>query len=280
MSLNQESFATNGERAIHIAVRRHVEEAGQKAPREMYALFDELNVAHFSGQLKQSSIWLSAPGCPRLYGDYSQKEAHGFESFIRIAPYVLRKKGKLFADDVLLHEMVHGFCHEVLNDGEGGYRGHGPKFATKCNEIGRALGLSEVFTRSKKNKDKPLCNHWPHCVRPDGYYGEDETKVERESKPKVVKDLRPDDGLLLETLFEAHEVISIALDGIDSVDILDRPAADGIDEVTKGLGKLQYHLGQVIQKVDRWGDKRTKYAHATGDRAAASFLVRALRGTR
>src|ERR1019366_8546640 len=182
------TFADSGERAIHLAVRYHVEQSGQRAPRETYALFDELNAAHFGGRLKQTSIWITATGCPRNYGDYSPKDPHGFDSLIRIAPFVSRKRGKLFANDVLLHEMVHGWCHEILNDGEPGYRGHGPKFADKCNELGKVLGLPAVFVRTRKNKDKPLCNHWPWCVRrPVGYYGPEEkvpeTRIEPEPAP-------------------------------------------------------------------------------------------------
>jgi hypothetical protein len=166
-------FATRNERAANIAVRETVEERGDEAPRALYQHFDMLQVQYFQNELKPALILLTTPSSPSTYGDYMDEDEHGLRSRIRIRPSLVRHASdpdNVFAKDVLLHEMVHAWQHEVALEPEGGYRGHGPVFAAKCNEIGRKLGLPDVFVRSKKNKGKPLCNQWPHCVRPAGYY--------------------------------------------------------------------------------------------------------------
>lgn len=45
----------------------------------------------------------------------------GIESRIRIAPAAVRR-GELFVLDVLLHEIIHAWQHEVAHDLEIGYR--------------------------------------------------------------------------------------------------------------------------------------------------------------
>ena len=99
----------------------------------------------------------------RAEGDYVAQDAHGIPSRIRIAPRIERY-GNLYLLDVLLHEMVHAWQHEVLDDLENGYRGHGPRFCQKANEIGRKLGLGPVAPKGRGGLPRP--DSWPSNVRP------------------------------------------------------------------------------------------------------------------
>lgn len=152
------------ERAPHLAVRATVDEHGDRAPRELYQAFDIFNAELFNGELGAPLILITAPGAPNRLGDYTPRDPHGLQSVIRIAPHVLRS-GMPLAKDVLLHECVHAWAHEVAHVPERGYRGHGPTFAAKCNEIGARLGLPEVFVRGRGVDKARLCNYWP--VRPE-----------------------------------------------------------------------------------------------------------------
>lgn len=156
------------ERRPHTVTRLVVEKLGQEAPRALYRAFDEFNAKFFEGKLGAPLIFITPAGSPRAWGDYAARDVHGLRSKIRIAPSVLAR-GERFAIDVLLHEMVHAYQSEIDGDTEmKGYRGHGPVFASKCNAIGKELGLPEVGV--KKRKGLPDCAQWPVCVRPDGYY--------------------------------------------------------------------------------------------------------------
>jgi len=76
--------------------------------------------------------------------------------------------------DVLLHETVHQYHQEVTGEAEESYKGHGPAFRDTCNELGEQLGLPTVRVAKARGleKDLPSCAHWPHNVRPTGYYKE------------------------------------------------------------------------------------------------------------
>lgn len=144
-----------------------VDSLGQEAPQALYRAFDAFNAEHFDGKLGAPLILITPPAGARALGDYSERDVHGLRSTIRIAPSTFRR-GERFAIDVLLHEMVHAYQSEVDGQTEDGYRGHGPRFAAKCNEIGAKLGLPDVGV--KKRKGLPDCAQWPICVRPGGYY--------------------------------------------------------------------------------------------------------------
>jgi hypothetical protein len=129
-------------------------------------------------------ILITTPSSPRAWADYIDKDVHGIQSRVRLAAKVF-ENGQLFALDVLLHELVHAWQAEVVHDRELGYRGHGPKFAAKCNEIGARLGLPPVGVKGRDGL--PDCAQWPMCVRPPDYYGPAKQKPERkkrEPKPK------------------------------------------------------------------------------------------------
>lgn len=164
-------------RRVHEAMETTVEQSGTAAPRALYAAFRKFNAEHFGGKLGAPLIWIGACS-PRALGDYCGRDVHGLESRIRISDAAIRR-GVEFATWVLLHEMVHAWCHEVEKDGERGYRGHGPKFAAKCNEIGRTYGFRECAAKGRR-KGMPECAQWPFSVmgvrleaegRPEGEAG-------------------------------------------------------------------------------------------------------------
>jgi hypothetical protein len=78
----------------------------------------------------------------------------------------------LFVGDVLLHETIHQYHHEVTGKTEDSYKGHGPHFRDTCNVIGKKLGLAQVRVAKARGKDKNFlsCADWPNCVRPRDYY--------------------------------------------------------------------------------------------------------------
>lgn len=147
---------------VNAAWREHVEEHGTDAPRELYEAFDEFNREHFDASLAVPLILISAPASPRALGSYHPTDAHGVQSRITIPERTI-KKGE--GHDTLLHEMVHQWCHEIKGADEAKWKGHGPIFAAKCNEIGQVLKVPEVFVRGKR-KGKPDPSNWPHRVWP------------------------------------------------------------------------------------------------------------------
>lgn len=170
------------ERAPALAHRRlaAAEPTEFPAPAILYERFDAWNARFFGGRLQQALIMIT--NCAlRALADYCPADVNGIRSRIRIAPHLWVKGGGRLLLDSLLHEMVHAWCHEIEQDIEPGYRGHGPKFAAKCNEIGAILGLPDVAPKGRNGK--PDCAHWP--IRPDGYYGPDwpRRKRGRQSSP-------------------------------------------------------------------------------------------------
>ena len=130
-------------------------------------------------------ILLSPPARAQAIGDYGEVSSFGGHSQIRIRPTLFSGEHKLLRDgdeyeegralfiaDVLLHEFVHQYQHEIDGEPEESYRGHGPRFAATCNRIGEKLSLPPVRVAKARGKDKdlPSCAQWPHCVRPAGYY--------------------------------------------------------------------------------------------------------------
>ncbi len=173
-------------RAPHRAFRDIVTTDGDAAPRYCFDAAERFIGEHFAGELELPFIMITEVS-PRSWGDAIPVDVHGVRSRIRIAPRAVRE-GQRFAEDVVLHELIHVWQYEVVHDREPGYRGHGPGFATKCNEIGEKLGLPPVYARPRgKNAGKPDCKHWPHNVRPAGYYGDDTAEDKaKPDKPKKV----------------------------------------------------------------------------------------------
>jgi hypothetical protein len=173
-------------RAPHRATRAVVENEGQAFVPRLYAAFDAFNARHFAGRLEAPLI-LVTPTAPRSRGDYQAKDVHGLQSLIRLHPFTCAM-GELFALDVLLHEMVHAWSHEIAHESEDGYEGHGPKFASKCNVIGEQLGLPRVSPKGRQGLAN--CSRWPVCVRPPGYYDSEAAELERGKcqRPRVERE--------------------------------------------------------------------------------------------
>lgn len=161
------------------------------APAGLYTLFDTYNAVFFSGKLLQAILLIT--DCPlRAWGDYCPADVNGLRSRIRLQPKLwttanIRSDadwiylGRLAAD-VLLHEMVHAWQYEIDGDMELGYRGHGPQFAAKCNEIGALLGLAPVSPKGRHGR--PDCARWPMIVRPVDYYGDVIPREKERAEPK------------------------------------------------------------------------------------------------
>jgi hypothetical protein len=162
-------------RAPNKATRQIVDFAGEELVQALYAAFDEFNRDHFGSELAPPMLLVTYTS-PRAFGDHQRTDVHGLRSVIRIHPKTL-SRGLLFARDVLLHEMVHVYQGEIVGDLEPGYRGHGPLFAAKCNEIGARLGLPQVGVKGRKGL--PDSAQWPVNVRAGGYYGNEDAENER-----------------------------------------------------------------------------------------------------
>jgi hypothetical protein len=179
---NQLLIETNvSARLPHVALANQVELQGTDAARALYEAARLFNSEHFEGSLLPCFVEITPPASMRALADYRPRSQEGVDSHIRIGFRVIEQGGR-YALDVLLHEMVHAYCFEILGDIEPGYAGHGPKWTAQCNRVGRKLGLAEVFT---KGRGGPSSARWPMSVRPEGYYGEpEETEPKREPKQR------------------------------------------------------------------------------------------------
>jgi hypothetical protein len=155
-------------RKAHLAVAEVVHSQGSNDARKLYKLFHIYNETYFDDRLAAPLILITQASSNRTLGDYIPQDVHGFESRIRISPSVLKRGGMIFAKDVLLHEMIHGWSHEVRCEPETEYKGHGPVFANRCNRIGKKLGLNPVGVKGESTL--PNCAYWPMNVRPKSYY--------------------------------------------------------------------------------------------------------------
>jgi hypothetical protein len=154
----------------------------------LYDLWDEWNEEFFESRMVPSLIQLTDPGQNHNYGCCTNFSGlAGIRSAIKIRASILDGKPRdlkhgtrdpqglrLFLEDVLLHEMVHQYHREVTGNTDDGYRGHGPAFSAKVNEVGAKLGLPAVgrtrMKRDTEDKGLPEPQHWPHNVRPDSFY--------------------------------------------------------------------------------------------------------------
>jgi len=166
-------------RAVHRSLSAVVTTNGSDAPRELYAAFAQFNAEHFGGKLGAPFVFIGACSSPRSLGDYIGQDVHGIESRIRISERAVGR-GLDFARWVLLHEMVHAWQSEIDGNPEHGYRGHGPSFAAKCNEIGEKLGFARVGVKGRDGL--PDCARWPMNVLPDAM---------RPAPPEPKKDEKP-----------------------------------------------------------------------------------------
>jgi len=187
---------------------------GNPTVSKLIHLWNYWNTEYFDNSFRACPIILLAePSKPSRLGDYSPVGAYGSRSQIRIRPSLLSgthphmlpgdeyKKGRfLFVADVALHETIHLWQDEVMNDLEPAYHGHGPLFRDRCNEIGEKLGLPPVRTCKKRGQDAelPSCSHFPHNVRPSDYYQGAYVREHEEPRPlkgrleRLLKDFSQD----------------------------------------------------------------------------------------
>ena len=151
----------------------------------LYGEWAVYNETYFGGALVPPYILLAPTKNPRALGDCGPHSSFGGKLQIRIRETLVTGAHKLlragnehaegrrrFVEDVLLHEAVHQWQMETLGHADDSYRGHGPTFRDKCNEIGRALGLPAVRIAKNRGADRdlPSCAQWPTNVRPQDYY--------------------------------------------------------------------------------------------------------------
>lgn len=160
--------ATESERSALLGLRDH---------------WREVNARYFDGAMTEPYITLTEPSTPRTYGQCCSVSSSGGRLEIRIRPSLLdgthpalvpgeaHRPGRMrFVADVLTHEAVHQWQCEITGATEGSYHGHGRTFTAKANEIGAALRLPRVAVRNRRGSRDAVSAHWPHNIRPDGYY--------------------------------------------------------------------------------------------------------------
>ncbi|MBI4022268.1 MAG: hypothetical protein HY372_02835 [Candidatus Andersenbacteria bacterium] len=192
---------------------RHAEPVFRDVSRHLYERWDELNRRYFKRKLKRPHLTFGYTS-PRSLAFCSPLTDWGATLQITINQRLIlgdhrivvnpwpAQGVKRFLADVLLHESLHQYHREVTGKTDPGYRGHGTAFAQTCNDIGDQLGLPPVVARRRnraKDLDKPICNYWPHNVRPPDFYSPDidtEVIVARRVKPRHV----PNDAIFIESL--------------------------------------------------------------------------------
>lgn len=230
-------------RAPHKATRDVVDVDGDALVGELYKRFDAMNAEHFGNKLAAPLVLVTPTSSPRAVGDATLRDPHGLRSVVRIAPKSLRR-GIVYAADVLLHEMIHVWQYEILGDHESGYKGHGPRFAEKCNHIGDRLGLAPVGVKGRRGL--PDCARWPLCVRPEGFYPPDPDEERR----KAAADKR-----------RAEKAAS----GGESDD-----AGDVVDEDLAGLQRTAIALACELEALE--AEQRGDKADAKALRRSADYL--------
>lgn len=175
--------------------------------------WSEYNDLYFDGSLTPAYIAITTPRVAKALADCSLWSSYGGKHQIRIRESVIDGTHSLFnpnhaiADrwlyilDVLLHEQVHQYVHEILNSYSKSYGGHGTFYTDRANQIGDALDLPPVDKRRRKDKSMPISSQWPMCVRPAGYYG-DLLKEQAQSTPEEPED-EPEDEPCPDWLGEA-----------------------------------------------------------------------------
>ncbi|WP_438019648.1 SprT-like domain-containing protein [Sorangium sp. So ce315] len=128
-------------------------------PLWVLSLFDDLNSAHFNGQLQRPVIITQAGAMQRKNAWYVHtphiKTPRGPLIAIGITQEVLNK-GREYTADTLLHEMIHHAVATLHNENPAS---HGGRFCAIANEIGASLGLRTV------RPDTMAAECWPQSVR-------------------------------------------------------------------------------------------------------------------
>ena len=144
----------------------------------------EFNKDYFNDSLTNAFISVTPPVSRRALADCAKESGYGGKHQIRFLPSVINgtydrfnpshafENRWLYIVDILLHEQIHQYVHEIFNNYSKSYGGHGDAFTDLANQIGDALGLPHVDKRRRKDKSLPISSQWPMCVRPEGYYGD------------------------------------------------------------------------------------------------------------
>jgi len=159
-----------------------IPEEWQHVHEKLNRSWERFNEAFFKGELTEPVILIKDPEpeieCVEELGFFGAYRFKDGTSFIGITSYLFQSlTGKdspkfeaikfKFAEDIILHEMVHQLIREsgAYDVNEEQHLGHGHKFAEACNRIGTKLGLSPVFVGQR-----PYCFAWPDSVRRIGHY--------------------------------------------------------------------------------------------------------------
>lgn len=174
-------------------VRRKLAPKGSPQPvfaqdrdhKQLYDAWTRFNRAHFDGRLRTPLILITPTSSPRSLGDYTPNGARDAPR-IRIAPSVMTMSyvdGVLMnmQENVLLHQMVHAWQHEVLRDTEPGYRGHGPQFAKRANQIGAVMGYARCAEYGRRGHANATT--WPE---PPTRVGEEPAPRRGARKPRPI----------------------------------------------------------------------------------------------
>ena len=154
---------------------------------KLYSLWEEWNDKLLDSALPAPPyISFGISDTNRAYGSYGSISDFGGRAEIKIRRSLLTgthphvQSGGQFSEgrfrliaDVLLHEMIHQYQHEVLEVDEDSYDGHGPTFRDVANDLSKKMNLEGEVRASKVRPDKrhiPSCAHWPHNLRKPGYY--------------------------------------------------------------------------------------------------------------
>ena len=182
--------------------------------------WQKFNELYFDGSLTPAYIAITSPVSPKAIADCSIWSSYGGKHQIRIRENVINGEYKgfnsnhsienrwLYILDVLLHEQVHQWQHEILDIYDDGYEGHGEEFTNKVNLIGLSLGLPLVDKRRRKDKSIAISSQWPKNVRPAGYYGDLFKVVEpKEPEPDDEPDEEPEQDWLTKAI-EAYRMLT------------------------------------------------------------------------
>lgn len=160
---------------------------GSSQQQELYLKWHEYKRTYFDdAPMVQPIIEIDSVSTLKTMGEYAIKTGSGLTGKITIKESIVSGRylhlnlgadptgegHKRFVLDILLHEMVHQFIHEILGKSEPSYSGHGPVFKEQCNRIGDIIGLPLVRDCKRRGRyaELPSCAHWPHNVRPIDYY--------------------------------------------------------------------------------------------------------------
>jgi hypothetical protein len=151
----------------------------RRALQWLYCLWEKWNHRFFAGRLSMPQILLDRFKDSNRCGSCGPSTCPGARSRIRLRLSLLtgpsiappgrnrtRRRYRLLAE-VLLHEMVHQWRREVVDDDDRRWQDHGAAFCRKCNEIGRELKLLPVQSdlESREGSPLPSCARWPHNAR-------------------------------------------------------------------------------------------------------------------